>query len=157
MKRKYLFLILLSFCLSFSFCKRNNSQETVVTEGDFSSSLTAQDTTIVLEKTNLCMEELKNGKLEEALGMIYFLNEDREPVQMSEALYNETLDRFKMFPVLSYKLENFSFDEQTENLVKYSTIFFEKKPDDKMPNTIAVVFNPVKYNGQWYLTLKNKH
>lgn len=139
-----------------TFCGNKDTQ----THLDSQSSMegfTRADTIEVLDMTNKCMEDLKNGEIIKAIDFLYVIDQEGMPVKLSEEQKSEYEKRFQSFPVLSYKLESFSFDGEAKNTVKYSTVFFEKKESDKMPNTIAVVFNPVKMDGKWLLTLKNMH
>ena len=62
---------------------------------------------------------------------------------------------FTVFPVLNYRMVYFNFSTEGRNDVKYEIEFFEKADStDQAPNTIGLMFNPVKVDDQWYLTMK---
>lgn len=154
MKKKSLLLIIASvFVLCFAYCGKKGASE----GSESSSGFSAADTTAVLDQTKVCMEELKAGEIEKALDKIYYLKQDGELVKLSDDQKVELAQRFENFPVLSYKLQSFSFDPDGVSTVKYMTEFFENKPGEKLPNTLAVVFNCVKKDNEWCLAFKNSH
>ena len=156
MNRKFLLILSsLAFAFSFTFCKHETKVD--LEKENNVSSFTATDTTTVIDKANLCLQDLKEGKIDDALDMLYYVNSEGELKKIDQEEREVLTKRFELFPVLTYKLETFAFADKGDNLVKYSTTFFEKKPGEKASNVISLVFNPIKYKGEWYLTLKNKH
>ena len=63
--------------------------------------------------------------------------------------------KFKMYPVLDYKRQYFSFMLEGCNDVKYEVTFAtaEQAGTDK-PATTMFMFNPVKIDGNWKLCVK---
>ncbi len=125
------------------------------TEADvFKSSLTSEDTTQVLSLCNNCMETLKKGDIDKALSMMQMLNKDSTLSPLSEEKKMQLKKNFKIFPVLDYTIEYFTFNESGLNDVKYEIEFIKKEPGDPMPNTIGFMFNPIKVDGKWYVAVK---
>ena len=131
-------------------------KETVSEAEQFRSELTREDTTQMLALCGQCMETLKQGKIDEALSQMRLYNDSTRTVSPLSAEKQAELRRtFRLFPVIDYKLDYYSFDVEGRNDVKYSIEFFKKEnPDDPTPNTIGFMFNPVKVDGQWYVTVK---
>jgi hypothetical protein len=81
---KIVFILLLS-CLSFS-CGRKETKERMRTyadaEKEFVGSLTKTDSITVLEMSQKCMDSLKAGNIEAALGMLYVVK-DGEAVRLT--------------------------------------------------------------------------
>ena len=107
---KIVFILLLS-CLSFS-CGRKETKERMKTyadaEKEFVGSLTKTDSITVLEMSQKCMDSLKEGNIEAALGMLYVVK-DGEAVRLTNENAENLKKHFSTFPVVDYHLENFSF------------------------------------------------
>lgn len=122
--------------------------------GEFISSLTQNDTTIVLELGTNIMELLKKNKIDEALDLLYMIK-DYQLYRLDSDKKESLKNRFKMFPVLDYKYENISFISQGMNDIKYTVTFLPESVNNNS-KTIVLMFNPVKVNGNWYFTVKEK-
>ncbi|WP_373731126.1 hypothetical protein, partial [Bacteroides heparinolyticus] len=132
--------------------KKNDKAETPEEAKEiFATTLTAADTTEVVGLANQCMDLLKENKTEEALKMIFVMNEEGEPVPVSGEQKQKLNGKFKLFPVLEYELVNFSFASEENNDMRYK-IIFDKSGD--VPASIGFMFNPVRIDGNWYLMLK---
>ena len=107
---KIVFILLLS-CLSFS-CGRKETKERMRTyadaEKEFVGSLTKTDSITVLEMSQKCMDSLKAGNIEAALGMLYVVK-DGEAVRLTNENAENLKKHFSTFPVVDYHLEHFSF------------------------------------------------
>lgn len=148
----YVTVILVAVLLS---CKGKGPVKEEPTEAEiFKSSLTAEDTTQVLSLCNTCMETLKKGDIDKALSMMQMLNPDSTLSPLSEEKKMQLKKNFKIFPVLNYTIEYFTFNESGLNDVKYQIEFIKKEPGDPMPNTIGFMFNPIKVDGKWNLAVK---
>lgn len=116
--------------------------------------LTAEDTAQVLHISRSCMDTLKAGNIDEALKMIYVLRGGKATPLPAEK-EKQLRKNFKYFPVINYKLDYYSFSNTDNNDVKFQIEFFKHTdPNDKTPNTIGFMFNPVKIDGTWHLTVK---
>ena len=62
---------------------------------------------------------------------------------------------FRIFPVVDYELVYYSFQLEGINDVKYKIIFAqEENVAENGEAATALMFNPVKVDGSWYLTVK---
>lgn len=119
-------------------------------------NVSSQDTTAVLELASLCMNTLKEGKTEAALEMMYVTRNDTL-MPISNELKVDMARRFKLFPVLDYTLENFSFSQYGGNEVKYRIKFAEESTTANKPAAYTSLrFCPVKHNADWYLAIECK-
>ena len=103
---KIVFILLLS-CLSFS-CGRKETKERMKTyadaEKEFVGSLTKTDSITVLEMSQKCMDSLKEGNIEAALGMLYVVK-DGEAVRLTNENAENLKKHFSTFPVVDYPRE----------------------------------------------------
>lgn len=116
-------------------------------EKEFVSSLTVSDTSAVLSMTDAFMEKLRSGMTDSAVVLVNVL-EDGVLYASSDNYRNELRLRFALFPVLDYELTKYSFSTPGNNDVCYTYKF---NGDDKL----KLVFNPVKVDSVWYITLKD--
>lgn len=142
-------LVLLSACNK----KEKTREERII---EFRSELTAEDTTAMLSLADNAMEQLKGKKIAEVLASLYEYNDSTKEVKK---LTPETASRyervFKMFPVLDYKRQYYSFMLEGCNDVKYEVTFAtaEQVGTDK-PATTMFMFNPIRIDGEWKLCVK---
>ena len=64
-------------------------------------------------------------------------------------------NNLKKFPVLSYSIDDYHLYSDNDVDVRY-TYEFMTKPEgapENLPTTMKGVLNPVRINGQWYLTI----
>ena len=153
MKKLIFFSFAVLIMLSVSSCKKKTHLQKVQ---EFTSSLTSADTTQMLKLSNDCMELLKAKKIDNALSMLYEYNDSiKEVTPLSEKSRKRYERMFHIFPVLDYKMEYYSFQLEGVNDVKYRIIFGqEDQPDVNGEAATALMFNPVKVDGNWYLTVK---
>lgn len=137
-----------------SSCKSEKKPATESAE-EFKSGLTATDTTDVISLCDACMQTLKSGNIDEALEMIQMVDSNLNVLPLDEANIKRLRKTFKFFPVINYRLDKIAFNTSGLNDVKYQIEFFEKTDSlDTTPNTIGFMFNPVKVDGKWVLTVK---
>ena len=123
---------------------------------EFRSSLTETDTLRMLAISDSCMTLLQNSDLEGAMAMLYEYDDSTGQVA---PLSDETRRRyqrlFTMFPVKSYQRVKYTFMLEGLNDVKYDVIFAEEEHPEVngVPKT-SFMFNPVRVDGTWYLTVK---
>lgn len=102
------------------------------------------------------MSLLKERKFDEALDMIYYLQDSATVVSMNAEQRMILYKLFKHHPVYEYELDYFNFSQRDLNDMKYRIQFFKLDgPNDHRPNTIGIMFNPVKVDGIWRLTMKS--
>ena len=125
MKRLLWAAAALAALLALAACGGKKSAESEAEE--FRKELTKEDTTQMLALCNECMETLKAGRIDEALSRLYTYNDSTETVTpISEAKRAELKRTFRLFPVLGYEMDYYSFNSQGQNDVKYNIRFFEK-------------------------------
>lgn len=110
----------------------------------------------MLQLADHCMELLKNKDIDAALNSLHEYDSNTNELK---TLSDESKKRyehvFKMFPVLDYKRDYYSFQLEGQNDVKYIIVFAEADKDNDLPAAkTALMFNPVKIDGSWYLTIK---
>ena len=123
---------------------------------EFRNSLTNTDTLSMLNICDSCMMLLQDKNLEGALAMLYEYDDSTGQVS---SLSDETRQRyerlFNMFPVLSFQRVKYTFMLEGLNDVKYDVVFAEEEHPEVngVPKT-SFMFNPVRVDGTWYLTVK---
>lgn len=118
-------------------------------EAEFRATLCRADTDTVLAQAALFMEQLKAGKVDEAIGMLHTIN-GLQLDTLSAEQKESYAKRFRTYPVQSYKLDYYSFSTQGNNDVKYSYDFNGEGA------RMSLMLNPVKIDDTWYLALKGK-
>lgn len=152
--KKHFFYFAIFALIMLSACSEQKKEKALTAHEKFISELTAQDTLDILNLSNACMDTLKLGNVDAAIKMLYVIRND-SLIRVPDYKEKELRQKFKLFPVLDYKLEYYAFIDQANNDVKYQIEFFKhNSPDDKTPNTIGFMMNPVKVDGKWFLTLK---
>lgn len=155
--RKYVLTLSAAIAAACLLASCGSSDKRVPTAKEtFRSALTAEDTTQMLALCDSCMELLRKGDVEAALSRIHLYDDStRQVMPLSEEKAQQLRSTFRMFPVLNYRVAYFSFVSEGVNDVKYDIEFFEKPEGDNRPNTIGFMFNPVKVDGAWYITVKD--
>lgn len=135
--------------------KPKSSEEKAQEEhAEFVKELTSEDTAQMIKICNDCMNTLKSGHIDDAMKMLHLITPDGDLQPLSQEKEMQLKKNFKFFPVIDYKLDYFSFNTSGINDVKYTIEFFKKPEGDTTPNTINFMFNPVKKDGKWYITVK---
>jgi hypothetical protein len=102
------------------------------------------------------MELLKGKKIDEVIASLNEYNDStRELLPLSDSMKKSLKRRFKLFPVLDYRREYYSFMLEGCNDVKYKVTFAtsEQSGTGEAPTTMFM-FNPVKVDGEWKLCVK---
>lgn len=104
------------------------------------------------------MNLLKAGNIDDALNTLYEYDEEAEAVNpLSDNTYKKYQSMYKMFPVYDFVREYFSFQEEGLNDVKYKVKFVDSTVTEGADDAfISFMFNPVKVDGTWYLTVKRE-
>lgn len=104
-----------------------------------------------------CMKLLQERKYDEAIGMLYVYDDSTKVLEsISSDMASSLRRRFKVFPVLKYERDYFTFMEQGANDVRYKVWFAEEEhPEINGEAVMNLMFNPVKVDGSWYLCLKD--
>lgn len=148
----YSFAVITLFCCVWS-CKEKPREQQ---KQEFQAGLTEADSTQMLQLCDQCMELLKAGEIDQALDMIYYYDEENHDVEELPKAFRESFRHmFQMFPVCEYERSYYSFQLEGCNDVKYMVTFEEMEdPSEPNPYKTSFMFNPVKVDGQWYVTMK---
>ena len=155
--KRYSYLVLLVALVCFATACSNKKEKTREERiEEFRSELTSEDTTAMLRIADEAMEQLKDKKIDQVIASLFEYNDSTEEVKpISESLAKRYARKFKMFPVLDYKREYFSFMLEGCNDVKYEVTFAtaEQAGTAEAPKT-KFMFNPVRVDGEWKLCVK---
>lgn len=155
-KYSYFFLAVALVCLVAS-CKKSKKDMTREEQiEEFRNELTEADTTAMLKLADNAMEQLKAKKIDQVIASLYEYNDSTQEVTpLSDIMKKRCTRRFKMFPVLDYYREYYSFMLEGCNDVKYCVTFATaEQAGTKDPATTMFMFNPVKVDGEWKLCVK---
>lgn len=151
MKKFFSFVLFAAVC----FVSCTNKSPKTSTE-EFQSSLISTDTIQMLNLGDSCMTLLKDKNIEGAMSMLFEYDDStKQVVPLGDDTRVRYEHLFKMFPVLSFHRLNYTFMLEGLNNLKYEVIFAEEEHPEVngVPKT-TFMFNPVKVDGQWYLTVK---
>lgn len=99
---------------------------------------------------------LQQKNIDGALSMLCEYDDSTGQVSpLSDATRARYQRLFTMFPVLSFQRSKYSFMLEGLNDVKYEVVFAEEEHPEinGVPKT-SFMFNPVRVDGTWYLTVK---
>jgi endo-1,4-beta-D-glucanase Y len=152
-KINYLLIAVAVLCLGTACSNKNKSREERVEE--FRGMLTANDTTQMLQICDNAMEQLKGKKIDEVIATLYEYNDSTEELTpLTDQVKKRLARRFKMFPVLTYNRQYYSFMLEGCNDVKYEVVFATPEQTGADSAKTMYMFNPVKVDGEWKLCVK---
>ncbi len=152
-KLNYLLIAVAVLCLGTACSNKKKSREERVEE--FRGMLTANDTTQMLQICDNAMEQLKGKKIDEVIATLYEYNDSTEELtQLTDQMKKRLARRFKMFPVLTYNRQYYSFMLEGCNDVKYEVVFATPEQTGADSAKTMYMFNPVKVDGEWKLCVK---
>lgn len=128
--------------------------EIVESDPRYSSSMvrTADDTTAVMQLATQYLDLLSRNEINSAIDLLYELNSDSLSV-LSDKRREELINFYSTFPVIRYNIESYAIFTETNTEVRFTYNFLENKDDDKIPNVMRGCLCPVRFNGNWYLTV----
>lgn len=136
---------------------KENENENIVSleeaEAEFASTLNSTDTTEILAMGTAFMDSLKSGNIDAAVDMLYIFDEQGNLVPIDAKNRESLKQRYTTFPVVSYRLDHMDLSIPSLNDLKY---VYQLSEDLNMPG-MAVMFNPTKRDGKWYLMLKQEN
>lgn len=152
-KLNYMLIAVAVLCLGTACSNKKKSREERVEE--FRGMLTANDTTQMLQICDNAMEQLKGKKIDEVIATLYEYNDSTEELtQLTDQMKKRLARRFKMFPVLSYNRQYYSFMLEGCNDVKYEVVFATPEQTGADSAKTMYMFNPVRIDGEWKLCVK---
>ena len=157
-KYSYFFLTVILVSLSVACSSKKNKKDMTREEQVeiFRSELTEADTTAMLKLADNAMELLKAKKIDQVIESLYEYNDSTQEVTpLSDQMKKRCTRRFKMFPVLDYYRDYYSFMLEGCNDVKYCVTFATaEQAGTKEAPTTMFMFNPVKIGDEWKLCVK---
>lgn len=147
-----------SFFTSCSSCSSNKEKTREESVAEFRSTLNHEDTTQMLKLCDDAMAQLKGGQVEEVLRSLYEYNDStKEAKPLTKQTADRYRKRFRMFPVLVYTRQFFSFQLEGCNDVRYNVTWAKaEQTGTGSPAKTAYMFNPVKVDGSWKLCVKTQ-
>ena len=153
-KISYLVIAVALLCLGTACSNKKKTREDRIEE--FRSMLTTSDTTQMLQICDNAMEQLKGKKIDEVIATLYEYNYSTEELtQLTDEMKKRLARRFKMFPVLSYNRQYYSFMLEGCNDVKYEVTFATPEQTGADSAKTMYMFNPVRVDGEWKLCVKS--
>ncbi len=114
---------------------------------------TEADTAEVIKQVHDFIDCLKNKDVDGALKMVHFLNRDKI-TEVPESLAKR---QRQVLQIVSgcpkYEVENLFFYKEKDSEVRIKVTLFEKEENDPAPNVMKIRLQPIRRDGQWYLTL----
>ena len=142
-----LVLLFLGLCVG---CTNKNKS---VEEAKETMSLSANDTTQVIDLMHQYFDLLLNKDFDGAMSMVSQLRND-SLVEMTPELQKHYQMGMKIISPVRYELENMFFRTESDCLVKYSAVLFDKEDiNDNRPNKMFYAIKPVRIDGEWHLTV----
>ena len=150
MKRFSLFLTILMMLTVFVGCTDKKAPKQQKKEWTFSH----QDSTQVKNLVDQFKTYMESNDIRSAVEMLYILKGDSifplEPIQQRR----QTM-ALNMVKGVKYDVDYLMFNSDRNNEVKLNITLFEKEENDPKPNMISFFFRPVRFEGKWYLTVKD--
>lgn len=149
----YMLVVALAVCLvgcsekkkTYSEAKNNNVLPTLM-------DVTGKDTTDVIEKTKEFSGCLERNDVRGALDMLHSLAGD-SIVSLPDELASRQWVALNNISGYTYRIERIVFFKETDCEVKLVAEMFKKEDGDPRPNEIGIILKPVRFRGEWYLTL----
>ena len=158
MRRIALFLALAALMTLVTSCGKKDKAPTVtVTElspVDETPTyvFTHEDTVEVQTLVSQFIDRLDNKDIRGAVEQLHFLQGDSVR-PLSPMFQRRQAMSLMNVQGVKYKMRQMVLRSNTNNEVKMEITLFEKPEGDKRPNTTAMYFRPVKFEGKWYLTV----
>ena len=156
---KYLIIAIIGMlCLTVTGCKDKKQKSRQQQIEEFRAELTGEDTLAMLKICDDAMAQLKSKDVDGVISKLYEYDDStKEMSKLSKEMEKRLRKRFKMFPVLDYKREYFSFMLEGCNDVKYRITFATaEQAGTKEAPTTMFMFNPIRIDGEWRLCVKTQ-
>ena len=163
--RKLLYLCVFSaLALSISSCGDKKPQSQTSTANDILKQNPRYDTAMVrshddsamiVKMANDYLELLKQNKVDEALGLLYQLDDSSHVIPLSDSRKNVLKTNFSKYPVLSYAIDEYHLYSDFDTDVRY-TFDFMVKPEgapENLPTSMKGALSPFRVSGTWYLSV----
>jgi len=156
MRKLFLFLsFVLAVTLSLSSCRGKVEQAPV--DDDQPMEASRMDTITVTSLVNQYLQCLHENNIDDAIGMLYYLQEDGTIIKLPEDMAINQRVALTPFLGKEFFINHIKFYKETDSQVKFSCKLFEKEKDDPRPNIISFIIRPMRINNSWYLTMADSH
>ena len=148
----------LSACLNKEQKKQKSAvEELMESDSRYSSDMSrsAEDSSAVVQLATQYLDLLTKGDVESALGMVYELDGDNLTV-LSDKRRSDLINMYRSFPVLKYKINDYSLFSETNTEVRFTYEFMDKQEGSNVPNTMKGSLCPIRHGNHWYLTIPDK-
>lgn len=115
----------------------------------------AGDTADVIRITTEYLEHLKNKEFDQAIQMLYHI-EGEHAYALTDKEKSELQKQYELFPVLSYKINGYTFIDPYHTEINYTITMFEKETNNSIPNTMSFSLKPQRINAVWCLSILNR-
>lgn len=143
------FVFMCVFATIICSCKNSSEMKSVVSEKQFTATLTNRDTVDVISLSSLCLTVLKND-IDSAMNYIYYIKNDTL-IPLSDEKRIFLKNSFLSYPIKKIMLDTLIFNTEVDNIVRYNIVYDN---GGSFPITQRFIFNPIKIESAWYLTLK---
>jgi len=158
-KLKYLFIALMAVVL-LAGCKGEKKRDRQPTANpnliEPQMNLSKDDTLQVRRLTRQYLNRLEQKDLAGAMSMLRYWNHEQIedlPVMLAQ----KEAQVLSMFLGMKAEIDHIIFFKDYDSEVKYTVTMFERTDEnDHRPNKASFLLRPVRYKGQWYLTLADK-
>ncbi len=137
--------------------QETTTDENIVTlaeaEQVFASSLSSNDTTELMAISSAFMDSLKNGSIDAAVAMLYEPDPNGGVRPVNEKTAEQLRARYTTYPVKSWRMDHMDLSIPSINDLKF---IYQLSDEPGMPG-MAIMFNPTKVDGKWYLMLKQEN
>ena len=158
MKKHSVYIILAVAALTLAGCSKQKQKNLKELQEEYlpkpEMALTKQDSIEVLGLTEHYLQLIKDGDLDDAIGMLYYLRGD-SLMSLPRELADGHRMMLRRIKGIRYEVDHMTFIDEKNSEVKYKVILFDRKPGDTRPNEIAGYVKPVRRDGKWYLTIAN--
>lgn len=126
-------------------------------DGEPVFEVTSTDSAAVIDMCEDVLEAMRMGDLEGASAKLYRVLPSTGAIEpIDDDSRRELEARSSVFPVKQYTLNKIKLDTPDENIISYEVYFSEATNGSDAPKVI-MAFNPIKREGKWYLTLKQRY
>ena len=155
MKRIALFLALALTMTLLAGCGKKSDKGPApadLTEEKPAYVFTHEDTLEIETLVTQFIERMDQKDIRGAVEMLNFLQHDSIEPLTPENQRRQAMSLMNVRGV-RYEMRQLVLRSNTNNEVKMLITLFDKPEGDKRPNTTAMYFRPVKFEGKWYLTV----
>ncbi len=151
---KKLFIPLLFAGLLLAACKNEQKPAAAGGNGDMPvMTLSANDTTTVRQQACDFLQQVVDGKIDEAVAMLYVLDGDT-PRPLTDEQRQEYAMSLGNFTFQGFSITSLDFRTEMDTEVGYN-LYLDDPAKTTHPRTFKGLFRPVRRNGAWYITLAN--